>query len=64
MPAFKPCTAANVKEVLSNLSAYSDKHSSNAEIIAEELNVMLDNLLNDDFFGTEGQCDPRGDHRD
>jgi hypothetical protein len=24
----------------------------------------LDELLSEDFFGTEGQCDPRGDHRD
>lgn len=24
---------------------------------------ILDDLLNEDFFGTEGQCDPRGDQR-
>ena len=32
--------------------------------IANKFNVMLDDLLAQDFFGTEGQCDPRGDHRD
>jgi len=25
---------------------------------------MLDELLGEDFFGTEGQLDPRGDRRD
>ena len=25
---------------------------------------VLDGLLGEDFFGTEGQSDPRGDHRD
>ena len=28
------------------------------------MNVVLDYLLRQDAFGTEGQCDPRGDHRD
>lgn len=28
------------------------------------LNELLDELRNDDFFGTEGQCDPRGNKRD
>ncbi len=27
---------------------------------AESLDVMCDDLLGDDFFGTEGQFDPRG----
>jgi hypothetical protein len=28
------------------------------------LNQSLDELLHEDFFGTEGQLDPRGDQRD
>lgn len=28
------------------------------------LTRVLDDLLAQDFFGTEGQLDPRGDHRD
>lgn len=28
-----------------------------------ELNDFLDKILNQDGFGTEGQLDPRGDHR-
>ena len=29
----------------------------------DTLNDVLDGLLSEDFFGTEGQNDPRGDHR-
>lgn len=28
------------------------------------LNEVLDSLVSEDFFGTEGQNDPRGDHRE
>lgn len=34
-----------------------------SEILAEELEPWLDSLASDDFFGTERQCDPRGDMR-
>jgi len=37
------------------------------ETVKEFSNVFndwLDHLLWDDFFGTEGQCDPRGDRRE
>jgi hypothetical protein len=30
----------------------------------EAFNDMLDELRADDFFGTEGELDPRGDNRD
>ena len=33
------------------------------DVFNEELHFFLDRLLEDDYFGTEGQCDPRGDHR-
>ena len=40
------------------------KHDDGARIqISKLFNEMLDDLLGKDFFGTEGQCDPRGDHR-
>jgi hypothetical protein len=32
--------------------------------IAEHMNSIFEDLLEQDFFGTEGQLDPRGDHRD
>jgi hypothetical protein len=39
-----------------------------AEALDEDLaawfNRKMDELLVQDAFGTEGQCDPRGDHRD
>lgn len=35
----------------------------NAKVYSEEFESMLTNLKNDDFFGSEGQCDPRGDMR-
>lgn len=31
---------------------------------AKGFNTWMDVLLREDFFGTEGQSDPRGDHRD
>lgn len=34
------------------------------EVFNEELHFFLDRLREDDYFGTEGQCDPRGDQRD
>ena len=32
-------------------------------VIAEEFDAVLEGLFEEDFFGTEGQLDPRGDHR-
>lgn len=34
-----------------------------AEMFADELDYMLDDMSSNDFFGTEGQLDPRGDYR-
>ena len=34
-----------------------------AEMLAEDLESMLDDIHSSDGFGTEGQCDPRGDFR-
>ena len=38
-----------------------DKGAINA--LCGDINAFLNNLLNEDAFGTEGQLDPRGDHR-
>lgn len=32
--------------------------------VRQDINQTLDDLLADDVFGTEGQMDPRGDHRE
>lgn len=37
---------------------------ADAMVICEHVDEMLNVLLDQDFFGTEGQLDPRGDHRD
>lgn len=56
------------KTVAQDLRAYADwleKDAKPAEKkeTASWLNERLDELWADDAFGTEGQCDPRGDHR-
>lgn len=32
-------------------------------LFCRDLNAFLDGMANEDAFGTEGQCDPRGDQR-
>lgn len=39
-------------------------NSDVAKELADEFNEWMDKLYGEDFFGTEGQNDPRGDHRD
>lgn len=50
--------------VLQRLIAFSNDDKNGAKHLAEYLDVMLDDLCMDDFFGTETQCDPRGDGRE
>jgi hypothetical protein len=38
-----------------------DMDKESAKIFAEHFETMLDDLRGNDFFGTEGQHDPRGD---
>lgn len=66
MSEFKPATSKTVSGVLRKLADFCDqsKYDDDRKEVASELNIMLDELLNQDFFGTEGQLDPRGDHRD
>jgi hypothetical protein len=64
MSARKPKVVKTMNQVWGRLMDYAAEHEQNEKAIAEEFNRMLDTLLGEDFFGTEGQCDPRGDHRD
>jgi hypothetical protein len=64
MTVRKPKKIKTMNEVWKRLMDYAGEHEQNEKFIAEEFNRMLDTLLSEDFFGTEGQCDPRGDHRD
>ena len=57
-------TQQRVAKVLGRLTGLAIEDEAEAEMIAEALDVMLDDLHGNDFFGTEGQADPRGDFRD
>lgn len=56
----KKATIKNFKKVLENIIMMFDREDKQAKIIwVDDLNDMLDNMRDNDFFGTEGQCDPR-----
>lgn len=71
-------TKQNAREVLDGLYGLLDKdgelwasfcdmlttHAENSAGFRKTLNGWLDEQLSNDAFGTEGQNDPRGDHRD
>ena len=52
-----------VKSVLSQMIKQVEDCEDDTYVYALELDRVLDGLRDDDFFGTEGQCDPRGDGR-
>lgn len=68
----------NVREVMPSLYALLDKddelwasfcdmlttHAESNAGFRNALDGWLDEQLSNDAFGTEGQLDPRGDHRD
>lgn len=62
---FRKTTA---KTVVRDLRAFADwletTNNVSKKEAASQLNETLDEFLGEDAFGTEGQLDPRGDHRD
>jgi hypothetical protein len=61
----KRVTIKNYKKVLENMQKLFEKADEDEkQVMCEDLNVLLDNQLHNDFFGTEGQMDPRGDQRE
>ena len=52
-----------VTTVLERLRAMALENKDDAVALADHLDVMLNTMHGDDAFGTEGQCDPRGDFR-
>lgn len=50
----------NAERVMQNLTKLVQTDSQ----VREALDEWLDEMLNADAFGTEGQLDPRGDHRE
>ncbi len=57
-------TQRSVISVLEKIKTQVQNSEEDAEVYAEELDIMLDALLQEDMFGTEGQTDPRGDQRE
>lgn len=57
-------TQKRVVKVLERMIEQTSKDVDDAQVYAEILEDQLSTLQNDDFFGTEGQNDPRGDMRD
>lgn len=51
-------------KVLENMIQLCKDAYDYAEQFSEFLDESLDDMKGDDAFGTEGQCDPRGDFRD
>ena len=61
----KTVTTANLPVVLGRFISYAlslEKTTAKREF-CKDFNSFLDFLGADDAFGTEGQCDPRGDQR-
>jgi hypothetical protein len=55
----------NYKKVFANLIRILDESSKEyVALFCGDFNRMLDDQLDQDFYGTEGQSDPRGDHRE
>ena len=65
MAKFRKTTAATVVKDLRAAAAWLAKHghAMDKRDMAKHLNNGLDTLFGADSFGTEGQNDPRGDHR-
>lgn len=60
----KKANPGNIRAVLSRLSRYiSGQGGESLREWCDSLNRLLDDALANDAFGTEGQLDPRGDHR-
>ncbi len=66
MKKFTPATKDTVTDVLRAWTILvQNEHDADArQAWADSVNDCLDALLAEDAFGTEGQLDPRGDHRE
>lgn len=56
-------TQTKLINCLNKMIKMSTEDTENAEMFAGMLDYGLDELSCEDAFGTEGQCDPRGDQR-
>jgi len=60
----KPRTAKSMSLAWAKLMEQAKASKDDEKCISEAFNEMLDRLRAMDFFGTEGQIDPRGDCRE
>ena len=56
-------TQKRVVKVLERMISMAQQNEDDAEMFADGLEDMLSDIHGNDGFGTEGQCDPRGDFR-
>lgn len=64
MKRVKKTTVKNLKKRAKAFVKHVILDSSDAAVGCRAFDAMLDELFDEDYFGTEGQCDPRGDRRD
>lgn len=63
--ANRKVTRRNIRAVLNKLGDFIlESPSEVGDALCESVDAYLDELCDDDTFGTEGQLDPRGDQRD
>lgn len=62
-PKFRRLTRKNAPQVLRTLADFVEFHDDPDSNFVEAFDLFLEELSGNDFFGTEGQCDPRGDQR-
>lgn len=60
---FKLDKAKNLNDIIESFNKIFDLITDVKEF-SNVFNEWLDHMLWDDFFGSEGQCDPRGDRRE
>ena len=60
----KKVTEKNLAKVMRRLEIFLDDDIERKRDFIKRFNEFLDDLNNNDLFGTEGQCDPRGDCRE
>lgn len=57
-------TQQRVVKVLERMIEMTRENEGDADMFCDTLEDMLDEIAQNDGFGTECQCDPRGDGRD
>lgn len=62
-PAKRVKRKLTTADVLRTLAAMCEEDSVLSVEVGMRLDEVLDDMLDDDVFGTEGQNDPRGDRR-